>query len=140
MKAQRSRASMLASTRMPSGAPMKTSRRQFLELSGASAGAAALAGSAPDVAFAASADPRVASLQQYFAANAQRYLALPPVADEIPRVSVVGPLSPPSTLPAGVIYPLSDPLIAGPTRQHWRASLPGNPLLNGFPCLAITRN
>jgi hypothetical protein len=122
---------------------MKTSRRTFLELSGATAGAAAFAGGS-DSALAVSSDPTVASLQQYLSVNAFRYLALPPTADEIPTIGISGPLSnspvPATTLPGGMIYPISHPLIGGPIRQYLKASLAGSPVVNGYPCLALTRN
>jgi lysophospholipase L1-like esterase len=118
---------------------MAATRREFIQ-SGAAGAALLAAGSS---AVAQSGNPTVTALRQFLQSNAFRYLSLPPVADELPAATLAGPSSNwgvPTTLPAGTLYPITGPLIGGPIRGHLRASLPGNPVINGMPCCALTRS
>lgn len=87
----------------------------------------------------------IASLKSYLQANAIPGLTLPPAATEIPSIEWAGPFgpqsSPPTTLPNGVIYPVTDSRIHIPLfAQDYAASLPSYATPNGFPCFVGLRD
>lgn len=82
------------------------------------------------------------ALQAYLKANASPTFSLPPKLATLPSIRWSGPLTPlttpVTTLPDGVVIPVTDPLIGGPIRNRL-APLAGNPSINGYPCVAISR-
>lgn len=83
------------------------------------------------------------ALKSYLLANASSTFSLPAVHPSPPSIRWSGPLNsqftlPPTTLPNGVIFPITHPSIGGPIRGRL-AGLPGSPTINGYPCLAISR-
>src|SRR5262245_66251543 len=101
-----------------------TDRREFLKLSAASAGAAALAATTSSATAQTSSVP---TLKQYLGTNAFKYFSLPPMSDEQPKITLAGPvtkLAPDTSLPAGRIYPLLVQLIGGLIRQHLGMCVP----------------
>ena len=89
-------------------------------------------------------DPHVVALQNYLRDHATASQVLPPIATEIPAITWAGVLktSDPvaTTLPTGVIHPITSSLISRPLANQYTASLPGNPKVGGMPCLTFTRN
>jgi hypothetical protein len=84
----------------------------------------------------------MASLKSYLQPHASGTFSLPPGALSVPTLSWAGPLatfSAATTLPDGVIIPAANALISRPIPQFWTATLPGNPTLNGLPCLNVAR-
>lgn len=85
----------------------------------------------------------MAALKSFLQANVSAGFALPAAATDVPTISWAGPFgtsdTPPSTLPNGVIYPLSDPRISIPIFNQYSATLPGNPVVLGYPCLIASR-
>jgi len=83
------------------------------------------------------------ALRAHLQANARAGFVLPDVNLNPPTISWAGALtagpSAATTLPAGVIVPASSPLIGGPIRDLYKANLPGNPQVDGKPCLAVSR-
>ena len=83
------------------------------------------------------------ALRAYLQAHASPTFSLPATLATLPRISWAGPLtgtSPPATtLPNGVIFPASSPLIGGPIRNRLAATLPGDPTVGGLPCLTVER-
>lgn len=119
---------------------MRIPRRAFIKTAGLAVGSALLSGQ-QDAAVAQQALP-LSALQAYLRANASPKFLLPPAALTRPLIAWAGPLSksvPATTLPAGVVYPTSSPLIGGPVRHRYAASLPGAPKVGGLPCLQIYR-
>ena len=82
-------------------------------------------------------------LQEHLRAHASPSFALPETEAAAAEVSWAGLLTGGSTvatsLPDGVIVAASSPLIGGPIRTRFGASLPGSPTVDGFACLAATR-
>jgi lysophospholipase L1-like esterase len=83
------------------------------------------------------------ALKAHLLANAPPTSSLPPLHPAPPSIRWSGPLNdqftlPPTTLPNGVIYPITHTSIGGPIRDRL-ATLPGNPTLSGYPCLSIAR-
>ena len=82
------------------------------------------------------------ALQVYLKANASATFALPSTMATLPNIRWSGPVTaltaPVTTLPNGVIIPVTHAAIGGPIRARL-APLPGNPTLNGYPCLAVSR-
>jgi lysophospholipase L1-like esterase len=88
-------------------------------------------------------NPAIASLQTYLQQHASTTFGMPATASSIPSITWAGLLSASSTvatsLPSGTIVPTSSPLINGPLRNQYTASLSGSPTISGFPCLAVDR-
>ncbi|MBV9695770.1 MAG: SGNH/GDSL hydrolase family protein [Gammaproteobacteria bacterium] len=90
----------------------------------------------------ASTNPNVVSLRNYLQAHATPIYSLPPAPVTVPSISWAGALSnavAPSSLPGGVVIPLRNPLVNLPIASQYSASLPGNPMVGGLPCLAVNR-
>ncbi len=85
--------------------------------------------------------PEMAALQAHLRAYASPTASLPPVAAAIPRITWAGRLGGNSTttLPAGRKIAVSSLFIGGPARYLYRATLPGNPVVDGFPCMVLSR-
>jgi lysophospholipase L1-like esterase len=85
----------------------------------------------------------LASLQAFLRQNAVPSFALPPQAAPLPTVTWGNRLASgyvrSTTLPDGIIVPLSSPLIGGPLRNRYSSDLPGAPSIDGYPCQAIQR-
>jgi hypothetical protein len=84
----------------------------------------------------------MASLQTYLQKNASPTFDIPAVATSIPSISWAGKLTTSSvatSLPNGVVFPVTSPLINGPLRNEYAASLPGAPSIGGYPCSVVTR-
>ncbi len=85
----------------------------------------------------------VTALQTFLQAKAQPALALPPPATQVPTIDWAGPFNstgtPATTLPNGVMYPLTDSRFSIPIFNLYSASLPGNPSVAGIPCIAADR-
>jgi hypothetical protein len=83
------------------------------------------------------------ALRTHLQAHASASFALPDAASNPPTIEWAGALtggpSAPTTLPAGVIVLASSPLIGGPIRDLYKANLPGDPRVDGVPCLAVSR-
>lgn len=117
-------------------------RRQFLKLAGASAAGSMLAGASGRAAAQAVPSPQIQALQAYLRANASPTTWLPSAPAVLPIISWAGALTgwaAATSLPNGVIVPASSPLIGGPARHRYTASLPGNPMVAGYPCRVINR-
>jgi len=115
-------------------------RRHFIKVAGASVGAALLASELPQAQ--AQQATGLAALQSHLRTNAMWRLTLPGAATSRPLISWAGPLSkslPVTTLPSGIAIPVSNPLLGGPVRHRYAASLPGAPTVGGLPCLQIYR-
>ena len=86
----------------------------------------------------------VSALKSYLRISASPTLSLPEVPPVLPTISWAGPLtagpSVATTLPSGVIIPMSSPLIGGPARHRLVQHVSGNPSVEGHPCLAIIRS
>jgi hypothetical protein len=83
------------------------------------------------------------ALKTYLLANASPTLSLPPRHPTPPSIRWSAPITdqfalPASTLPNGVIFPITHPSIGGPIRDRL-APVPGNPAPSGHPCLAVAR-
>jgi lysophospholipase L1-like esterase len=82
-------------------------------------------------------------LQEHLGTYASPSFALPEAAAAAPEISWAGRLTGDGTvatsLPDGVIVAASSPLLGGPIRNRFAASLPGGPTIDGFACLAATR-
>jgi hypothetical protein len=84
------------------------------------------------------------ALKAYLQANASPTFALPALRAVLPTIRWSGPVAnannsvPATTLPNGTIFPATHPSIGGPIRDRL-TSMPGNPTLNGYPCLTIGR-
>lgn len=120
---------------------MRTDRRDFLKLAGASAGTLLLPPPL-QAQVATTPTPEMLALQAYLRASAVPRYALPPAASVRPVVAWAGALSKSAaatTLPDGVVLPLRSPLVGGPLRSRYVAGIPGNPLISGHPCLVIQR-
>lgn len=119
-----------------------SNRRTFLKLAGVSAAAAGTAFTAPASAQTAT-TPEMQALQAYLRANASSTFSLPLNRLASPSITWAGLLTGyaamATTLPNGVAIPISSPLIGGPIRNRFTASLAGNPTINGLPCLAVVR-
>jgi len=90
----------------------------------------------------AAASPVVAPLQSYLQPHASSIFSLPPASLAVPTISWAGPLSgstAATSLPDGVIIPVSNSLISRAIASEYSASLPGNPIVQGLPCLAVNR-
>jgi hypothetical protein len=87
--------------------------------------------------------PLVASLQAYLREYASPTFSMPAIAASIPKISWAGPLTgssnPATSLPNGVVFAASSPVINGPIRSEFTASLDANPSVWGYPCLAVSR-
>src|SRR6202034_334974 len=85
----------------------------------------------------------VEQLQTFLQSNASTTFAMPAIASVIPTIGWAGLLSGAETvatsLPDGIILAASDPVISGPIRNQFTASLVGNPAISGYPCLAVNR-
>lgn len=85
------------------------------------------------------------ALKAHLQANASSTFALPATRAVRPTirwsdvVTNAAFASPVSTLPNGVMYPVTHPSIGGPIRNRF-AAIPGNAMLNGYPCLSISRS
>jgi hypothetical protein len=83
------------------------------------------------------------ALQAYLRANASLDFSLPTAASEIPGISWAGALSsvapPATTLPAGVVYPMTDSRIGKAIADRFAATLAGNPAIGQWPCLSASR-
>lgn len=93
-------------------------------------------------AAASAASPTVASLKSYLQQHASPTFSLPPPALTVPTLSWAGPLTgstPATSLPNGVVIPFSSSLISKAIPQQYTASLPANPQVGGYPCLAVNR-
>jgi hypothetical protein len=82
------------------------------------------------------------ALKAHLQANASPTFSLPPPLATLPSIRWSGPVTPlvppDTTLSNGVIIPVTHPSIGGPIRNRL-AALAGNPTLNGYPCLAVSR-
>jgi len=88
------------------------------------------------------ATPTVANLKSYLQQHASPTFSLPPAALTAPTISWAGALTgstPATSLPNGVVIPVSSSLISKPIASLYTASLPGNPQVGGYPCLAVNR-
>ena len=89
------------------------------------------------------APPAFAALKTYLQNNAVAGLALPATAISVPTIDWAGPLvgsgTPASSLPDGVVYPLTDSRLSVPIFNQYSAALPGNPMVGGYPCLIASR-
>ncbi len=89
-------------------------------------------------------DPRIARLKAFLNAKASPTAALPALATELPLIAWAGPFgsgpAPTTSLPQGIVHPISDPLISRAIPNHYSSSLPGQPTLAGVPCLGISRS
>ena len=84
----------------------------------------------------------MAGLRSYLQPHASGTFSLPPNSLSLPTISWAGPLSTYSaatSLPGGVVIPVTSTLISRPIPRFWTATLPGNPTLNGLPCLNVAR-
>ena len=85
----------------------------------------------------------MAALQAYLRANASPDFSLPATATEIPSITWAGALSsvapPATTLPAGIVYPMTDSRIGKPIPDRFAATVPGNPGIGQWPCLMASR-
>ena len=83
-------------------------------------------------------------LQAYLRTNAIGALALPTIASSSPQIgwagALVGSGSAATSLPGGQVIAASSALIGGPVRGQYAANLPGNPVIDGLPCLIATRS
>lgn len=79
------------------------------------------------------------ALRDWLRTHASPFFALPEALAVAPQVSWAGALGKGSvaatTLPDGVIHAAASPLIGGPIRSRFKATLPANPMVGGFPCL-----
>ena len=90
----------------------------------------------------AGASAAMASLKSYLQPHASGTFSLPPTALSFPTISWAGPLatfSAATSLAGGVVIPVTNSLISRPIPQFWTATLPGDPVLNGLPCLNVAR-
>jgi lysophospholipase L1-like esterase len=87
--------------------------------------------------------PSIASLQSFLQQNASSTFEMPAIATAIPDIAWAGLLSGSASvatsLPTGEIFPASSPLINGPLRSQYADTLPGNPMVLSYPCLAVNR-
>jgi hypothetical protein len=109
-----------------------------------SVGTPASSGSAASTpAATATTNPSIASLQSYLQQRASSSFEMPAIAAVIPDIAWAGLLSGSASvatsLPNGEIFPTSSPLINGPLRSEYVSTLPGNPVVSGYPCLAVNR-
>jgi hypothetical protein len=86
----------------------------------------------------------ITTLQTFLRGRASATGVLPPPATESPAIAWAGPFAtsadaPTTSLPNGRIVAISDPMISRPIAQHYSASLPGQPVLSGLPCLRALR-
>lgn len=85
----------------------------------------------------------MANLQSFLRTNASPTFDMPAPATAIPTISWAGALSGSgvvaTSLPQGVVFPSSSPLITGPLRGNYVAALSGSPTVSGYPCLAVNR-
>jgi hypothetical protein len=86
----------------------------------------------------------IASLKTFLSTRASPNFALPPAPASIPEITWAGALTPgdyaaATSLPNGIIFSASSALINGPLRKAYAANLPGNPVISGYPCLAVLR-
>jgi lysophospholipase L1-like esterase len=90
-------------------------------------------------------DPYTAKLQAFIREHASPTALLPAQANQIPSISWAGPFAPsldtlPTSLPTGRLVAASDPAISKAIAQHYGASVPGQPVLAGLPCLRPLRH
>lgn len=84
------------------------------------------------------------ALKAHLQANASATFALPPLRATRPTIRWSGPVAnpdigpPATTLPSGVIIPVTHPSIGGPARNRL-TSVSSSLTLNGYPCLTIVR-
>jgi len=111
--------------------------------SSASSGSSGTASSSSSPTSSSTLSATMSQLQAYLAANAAANFDLPPIATAVPVVSWAGLLSQSqtagTTLSGGAIVASSSPMLGGPVRDEYSASLPGSPTVNGYPCLAVYR-
>jgi len=84
----------------------------------------------------------IVSLQTYLQSHASAVFSLPPAPLTVPSISWAGPLTSSAaatSLPNGVVIPISSSLISRPIAPLYSASLPGNPTVSGLPCIAVSR-
>jgi hypothetical protein len=132
------------------GAP-RQNRREFLTLAGVSVGALLLdacSGGAPESGSSVASSipppvsPAMQSLQKFLRAQASPTFQLPSSADSLPTISWAGPLqdsTAATSLPNGVIVAVTSAQLGGPVRNQLVATLPGNPQVGGYPCVAVRR-
>ncbi len=146
---------------------MDKQRRDFILTVGASAGSLALGacgGGSSDPAAASTAtgsgstskpgslatppatvtlSPQMVALKAFLQNQASPTFGLPSLSTDLPGISWAGALvgggSPATTLPNGLIIPITNASIGGPDRQLYVANLPGNPMVGGYPCQGIGR-
>lgn len=115
-------------------------RRDLIKLAGLGMGSTLLA--APVQVAQSQQSGSIANLQAFLRQRVAWRLNLPPPPVTRPLINWAGPLSktvPATTLPAGTVYPASSPLLGGPVRHRYAASLPGAPAVAGLPCLQVNR-
>jgi lysophospholipase L1-like esterase len=129
----------------------RQNRREFLTLVGVSVGALLLdacsgGAAAPGSSVASSTPPPVSpamqSLQKFLRAQASPTFQLPSSTPNPPTISWAGPLQDSmaaTSLPNGVIVAVTSPQFGGPVRNQLVATLPGNPQVGGYPCVAVRR-
>jgi hypothetical protein len=82
------------------------------------------------------------ALRAFLASNAEQGLALPGAASFLPTVSWADALSisaPLTSLPNGINIAATDSRISHALAGQTVTGLPGNPSVNGFPCLGVDR-
>ena len=97
---------------------------------------------APPAAAPAATTPQMTSLKSYLQQHASSTFSLPPAALTVPNISWAGPLTgstAATSLPSGVVIPFTSSLISKPIAQLYTASLPANPHVGGYACLAVNR-
>lgn len=86
----------------------------------------------------------IAALKQFLKANAVSSFGLPAAAAAPPAVAWAGALvgsgTPATTLPNGIVYPLTDSRLSVPILNQYSASLPASPTVDGYPCLIAYRS
>lgn len=87
--------------------------------------------------------PEMTVLQSYLRANAMAGFGLPAPAAVLPSINWAGALSSATaatSLPNGVVIPVTSNAISKPAASHWAATLPGDPRVNGYACYQLVRN
>jgi hypothetical protein len=83
------------------------------------------------------------ALQSYLRDRSMPGFSLPVTLANPPTIEWAGALTAGATaatsLANGVVVPASSPLLSGPIREQFTASLPGSPTVGGLPCLAVNR-
>lgn len=88
--------------------------------------------------------PQMIALKAFLQKVASPTFGLPASSADLPTISWAGQLvgwgSPATSLPNGLIIPITNAIIGGPLRQSYAANLPGNPFVGGYPCQSINRS